>query len=222
MSQYNRYQSGPSYPPEQGPEEDYYDEVDYEYDDDNEEGQSGSPLMRSGLFFCAGCLVVFACLSCCALAGAGAYLFTSGSPLASTPIPGSDIGLSFETPAYPDESVVNEQNGRVAIIGVNRNAALPAVAPVEGRELIIVTVEMVNLGEDILKYNERDFVLLNNFEESFDAMPGVVDGALGRGELEGGVGLEGRMVFEAPAGELDLVLRWDGGPGTKPRFIFLQ
>lgn len=145
-----------------------------------------------------------------------------GSSLVSTPIPGSDIGLSFEEPAFPDESVVNEKTARLTILGVNRNAALATVSPVEGQELIVVTVELVNLGEEDVDFNERDFMLLNALEQPYMPLPGAVDGALGRGVLPGGSGLEGRLVFQVAAGEQNLVLAWDGGPGTELRYIYLQ
>ncbi|GAB4416831.1 MAG: hypothetical protein Fur0044_12330 [Anaerolineae bacterium] len=219
MSQYYP-QSGPFYPPENDPEDDYiYDEDDYEYEEEG--GGPGDSLLRRALIFLAGGCLVFLCMGCCGLVAAGALTLDPTTLFAPTPIPGSDLGLSFQDPALPDESVVNEKGMRLTIIDVNRNAALPTVPAVEGRELIIVTVEMVNLGEEEADFNERDFLLLNAFEEAYQPSAGdVVDGALGRGSLPPGEGLEGRLAFEVIAGERDLVLTWDDGGGG--RYIFLE
>ncbi len=222
MSQYYSPQSNPYYPPEQGPEDEYYEDADFEYDDEDDYENSGSSLAQRGLFFCAGGFVVFICMSCCALLVGGLWLLDPGGSLVATPIPGSDIGLTIDSAAYSDESVVNEQSAQLTILQANRNASLPEVPPVEGRELIIVTVELVNLSETVVDYNERDFVLMNPFEEGYTSMPGAVQGALGRGELEPGAGLEGRLVFEVRAGELDLILTWDGGPESEPRYLYLE
>ena len=221
MSQYYPQQS-PFYPPERNPEDDYiYDEDDYEIGEDENGGSGGALLQRSLIFLAGGCLV-FLCIICCALSLVGLWTLDPSTLFAPTPIPGSELGQSFNDPAFPDESVVNDQNVRLALIDVNRNAALPAVPAVEGRELIIVTVELVNLGEAETDFNERDFLLLNSFEEAYQPLAGadVVDGALGRGTLPPGEGLEGRLAFEIIAGERDLVLTWEGSGGS--RYIYLE
>lgn len=219
MSQYYP-QSGPYYPPENNPEEDYvYDEDEYEVEEDG--GRSGDSLLQRALIFLAGGCLVFLCMGCLGLVAAGLFTLDPTSLFAPTPIPGSDVGLSFKEPAAHDESVVGENKLKVTIVDVNRNAALASVAPVEGRELIIVTVELVNLGDAEAKFNERDFLLLNSFEEAYQPQAGnVVDGALGRGTLPAGEGLEGRLAFEVIANERDLVLTWDDGSGA--RYISLE
>ncbi len=224
MSQYYPQQPSPFYPPEQNPEDDYYDNdyEDFEYDYDDDDDEDSNDLTKViGLIVAGGCLI-FLCFGCCVLAGAGLWILDPGSGLVETTVPGSDIGLSFDDPAFPDESVVNEKSMKLTILDVNRDAALPAVAPSEGGELIIVTVELVNLGQEEANFNERDYVLLNSFEEAYIPIPGVVDGALGRGSLPPDAGLEGRLVYEVAAGEFDLILSWDGGPDTEPRYIWLE
>lgn len=213
---------GPFYPPERGPEEDYYEEVDYEYEDDNNATRFGrSPLQLILIVVSCGCLIVLGLL-CCVLLGAGLWVLDPGSSLVSTPPPGSDIGLSTEEPAFPDESVVNENSVRLTILDVNRDAALPDVPINEGQELIVVTIELLNQGTEDADFNERDFELLNRLNESATSIPGAIDGALGRGVLPPDTGLEGRLVFEVTAGEPDLLLTWNGGPGTEPRYILLE
>jgi len=223
LSQYYPQQPGPFYPPEQNPEDDYYEDADYdyEYDDDDYEDSDNSPNKGIIAAVAIGCLI-FLCFGCCLVTGVGLWILDPGSSLVSTPIPGSDIGLSFNEPAYPDESVVNEQGMQLTILQVNRNASLPTVAPSEGGELIIVTVELVNLGGEERDFNERDLILLNSYEEAYMPVPGVVDGALGRGSLPADSGLEGRLVYQVAAGEFDLVLMWEGGTDSEPRYIWLE
>ena len=223
LSQYYPQQTSSFYPPEQGPEDDYYD-VDYEYENgDDEYEESGDTLVQRMLWFCAGGFLVFLCLSFCGLVGAGVWILDPGSSLVATDMPGSDIGLTFDEPAFPDELVVNDQNSRLTILEVNRNAALASAPPVEGQELIVVTIELVNLGEEAeIDFNERDFLLWNQFGDEFRPLPGVVDGALGRGSLPPGSGLEGRLVYQVFEGEIDLVLVWDSAPDSEPRYIYLE
>ena len=224
MSQFYPQQPNPYYPPQQNPEEeDYYDYDDFDYDyDDDDDDESGSNLTKILAFVLGGGCLIFLCVVCCGLVGAGLWYLDPGSSLVATAIPGSDIGLSFNEPAFPDESVVNESNMKLTILEVNRNAALAAVVPTEGSELIIVTIELVNLGTEETNFNERDFTLLNANEEAYQPLPGVVDGALGRGSLPPAAGLEGRLVYEVPAGQADLVLQWDGGADTQLRYIWLE
>lgn len=219
VSQYYPQPSGPFYPPENVPEDDYYDEADYEYEDEDYPRAGDSLLQRLLLVGAGGCLV-FLCMSCCGLLGVGLWILDPGSSLVATAIPGSDIGLSFEEPARPDESVVNEQNVKLTILEVNRNAALPDVPPAEGQELIIVTVELVNLGDEEVSFNERDFMLSNHTD--YAPIRTTIDGALGRGSLPAGTGLEGRLVFQVTADEFELTLAWDGGPDSEPRYILLE
>lgn len=219
MSQYYP-QPGPYYQPQQGPEDDYYEDGDYEYED--EDGGSGNSFLKYGLIFLgAGCLL-FLCIACCGIVTAGLFAYDPTSLFAPTPIPGSDLGLSFDEAANPDESVVNDQSTQLTILDVNRNASLPSVPPIEGLELIVITVEIVNLGDKDIKFNERDFLLLNQNEEAYESLTGnnLIDGILGRGSLPPGEGLEGRMVFQTRAGERDLVLAWEGEGGS--RYIYLE
>lgn len=222
MSQYYP-QPGPFYPPEQGPEDDYYEDADYEYEyDDDEFDGSGNPLQRILIFGGAGGCVLVLCIVCCLLLGVGLWVLDPGADLVATDVPGSDIGLSFDEPAFPDESVVNEQMATLTILEVNRNASLQSIPPAEGSEIIVVTIELVNRGEDDISFNERDFTLLNQAEQPFDTIPGVIDGALGRGILPPDTGLEGRLVFEVVEGEPELILAWEAGSDVEPRYIYLE
>jgi hypothetical protein len=221
MSQYYPQQS-PVYPPEFPPEDVYYDEDDYEYIEENEYGESSSNLIQYALAFFAGGCLVFIFMSCCFLLAGG--LWTLDAILASTPVPGSELGLSYDDPAYPGESVVNDQMVRLTVSEVNRNASLPTVPVVEGRELIIVTIELDNLGDEEVNYNERDFSVLNSFNEEYIPTPGetIIEGALGRGRLDPDEGLSARLVFEVRAGEPELVLAWQSGRDSEPRYFLLQ
>ncbi len=224
MSQfYPQNPQPPSYPP-QGPPEDYYYEDDYdEYEYVDDEDVSDNTTLRYALFFFAGGCLVFLCMSCCFLLAGG--LWTLDASLAATPIPGSDVGLTFDTPAYLNEQVVNDQNAGLTILRVDRNADLsPTLPPVEGREIIIVTLELENLNADTdITYNAGDFLLLNNFEEAYVPVsdPNVIDGALVRGTLAPGEGMQGRLVFEVLAGEPLLVLAWESRDSTS-RYVELR
>ncbi|RME79839.1 MAG: DUF4352 domain-containing protein [Chloroflexi bacterium] len=211
------------YPPGP-PEEEYYDDADYEYDDDEyyDEEDEDNPWLKRGIIFLGGCLVLLACLGCCVLLLVLLWFVDPTQGLLATPIPGSDIGLSLDAPAYSNESVVNEQKVKLTILELYRDASVPAIPPQEDREVIIITVELVNLGDEDVNFNERDFALLNLAEEAYLPTPGAIDGALGRGILPPDSGLEGRLVFEVARGEQGLTLRWDGGPDAEPRFIALE
>lgn len=214
-------QQGPLYPPEQ--EAEIYEEADYEYEEINDRGNR--TWLQTSLAFIAGGCLVFICMSVCGLLAAGLWVVDPFAETAAS-TEGSDIGLTFDAPAFPDEPVTNEQQVKLTILDINRNAALETVPPTEGREIIIVTIELVNLGDEEVDFNERDFMLLNSFEEAYEAKVGAItirDGALGRGSLPPNEGLEGRLVFEVIAGELDLQLLWEpAGRDVSPRYIYLE
>lgn len=223
MSQYYPPQ-GPMYPPPpppQNPESNYYQEGDYEYEEYEE--TSNNPLKNPLVAFFGGGCLVFVCMSFCLVLAAALWYADSALGLtSSTPLPGSDIGLTFDEPAFPNESVVNDSGLQLTILEVNRNASVETIPPVEGRETIIVTVELVNVGAEDAAYNERDFKLLNAFQEAYTPAVGAIAGALGRGTLPPNEGLEGRLVFEIITGEVDLRLLWESGPDGAPRYLYLQ
>jgi hypothetical protein len=212
-------QQGPLYPPEHGPESGYYDDAVYEYDETNG-GRSNRSLLQTVAAFLAGGCAALLCASACLGIFAGLWVLDP-TLVEGTPPPGSDIGLSFDEAALPGEQVVNDQNLQLTILEVNRNASLENIPPTEGAEVIIVTIELVNVGEEEVDYNERDFSLLNSFEEEFPATIGAIEGSLGRGTLPSNEGLEGRLVFEAPANEPDWQLYW-APADSEPRYLYLE
>jgi hypothetical protein len=220
MSQY--YPQNPYYPPQQAPEGDY-DEYEYEddYYDDNIKGDSIA--QRLLIFISGGCLV-FICTGCCLLMIMGLWILDPGSGLLATPLPGSDLGLTFDEPAYPDEAVVNDQQVKLSILTVNRNVSLLGVTPVEGQELTVVTIELINLSDETISYSSNDFRLINSQEQAYATSPAMaaVDNPLGRGSLEPTQGIQGRLVFDLIAGETDLVLEWQGDRNAQPRYIYVE
>jgi hypothetical protein len=209
------------YPPEQDPEN-YYEDAEYEYE---EVGPAGNKtLLQTSLAFVAGGCAVFLCMSLCGLLLGAVWLLDSSSTVAA--VEGSEVGVTFEEPAFPTEAVVNEQQMQLTILEVNRDAALEAIPPVEGTETIIVTIELVNLGAEEAVFDERDFILVNEVEEMYEPALGAIsrrDGALGRGTLPPNEGLEGRLVFQVLAGEPDLRLVWQpSGRDVEPRYIYLE
>lgn len=221
MSQF--YSQQGFYPPPQGPEEGEYIDYEYEEEDYGDDYLGDSTAQRMLIFLSGGCLV-FMCIGCCLLAIVGVLLLDPVSAFVATPMSGSDIGLTFEAPAFPDESVVNEEGVQLSIIEVNRNVALPEITPVEGRELVVITIELINKGDQEVGYSESDFKLINQFQEAYTVSPaaGVVDGALGRGVLAPGEGIEARLTFDLLAGEVNLVLGWQGGREVEPRYIYME
>jgi hypothetical protein len=225
MSQYyppqrpGGYPPPPPPPPQQNPEQNYYyEDAEYDY----EEGDDGAApnYMQLGLSFVAGGCLVFLCMSACLLAAGGLWIADSSLGLGSpTPIPGSDIGLDFAAPAYPLEAVVNDSATQVTILGINRNAQVETIPAVEGREVVIVTIEMVNLGAEDVSFNERDFTLLNSYQEAYAPAAGAIAGSLGRGVLPPNEGLEARLVFEIVTNEVGLVLMWEP-PDSTARFLY--
>lgn len=221
MSQYYP-QQGPAYPPPQhNPEGDYYyDDDDYDYEE-YDDGSNNSR-MRLGLSFLAGGCLTALCIGLCVFAVGLLWVADPSLGISDpTPVPGSNIGLSFDDPAFSSESVVNDKNVQLTILEVNRNAVVEAIPQVEGREVLIVTIELVNLGNENTNFNERDFKLLNQFQDAYEPALGAIAGALGRGTLPPNEGLEGRLVYEVTSGEVDLRLFWQA-PDSTPRFIYLQ
>ena len=219
-------QQGPGYPPppQHNPEGDYYydDEGDYEYEDVDRD-YSGSNYTQLILAFVSGGCLIFFCLSACMFLMAGLWVADSSLGLAPpTPIPGSDIGLTFDAPAFPNESVVNDKGVQLTILEVNRNAVVEGIEPVAGREVIIVTVELINVGQEDASFNERNFKLVNAYEEAYAPSIGAIAGALGRGSLPPNEGLEGRLVFETLADEIDTRLLWEAERDDSPRYIYLE
>lgn len=213
-------QQGPLYPPEHSPESGYYDDAVYEYDETNG-GRSNRSWLQTVVAFLAGGCVALLCTSFCVAAFAGLWILDP-TMVEGTPPPGSDIGLSFDEAAFPGDEVVNDQSLQLTILEVNRNASLENLPPTEGTEVIIVTLELVNVGEEEVDFNERDFRLLNSFEEEFPATVGAIEGSLGRGTLPANEGLEGRLVFEAPANEPDWQLFWAPDRDSEPRYLYLE
>ena len=223
MGQYYPPQN-PYYPPQNAPEGEY-DQYEYEddyYDDDN--NLSGDSMPQRLLIFISGGCLVFICMGCCLLTLTGLWVLDPGSSLVSTPIPGNDLGLSFETPAYPDESIVNDELMRLTLFEVNRNVEIPNVAPIPEQETLVLTIELVNLGEEEVSFNETEFRLINSQEQAYaiSTSSGLVDGALGRGRLEPGQGIEGRLVYDLALGETNLILEWEGGHEVQPRYMYVQ
>lgn len=224
MSQIYSRQTAPFYPPPQGPEEEEY--IDYEeYDDDGyyDEEPEDNPMLKWALILLSGGCFVFLCMGCCVLLVTGVF-FLAPSDLLATPLPGSDLGLVFEEPAFPDEEVVNEATVQLRITTVNRITELPNYIPTPGTELVIVTIELINLGDEDVTYDDRNFSLINQRQEAYivsTAASPSVEGALGTGTLAPNEGIEGRLVFEVVQGEFNLILEWTGR-NAEPRYLYIE
>jgi hypothetical protein len=220
LSQYYAQPPYPQLPPEAGDEYDEYEE----YEENQAGNGSGNSTIKYALAFLGGGCLVFLCLCCCLVAFTG--LWTVSDMLSPTPIPGSDIGISFDDPAGPRDDVINEQNVRLSVREISRNVTLPTVPPVQGREVVVVTIEIENRSQAEVSYKLDDFSLLNRNEEEYVAMAGsnLIEGALKtKGKLDAEESLDARLVFEILAGEPELTLVWiSGEEGNQTRFIALQ
>ncbi len=222
-SQYYPQQKPYSPPPPSNPEGEYYQEYEYDEAEEDEEVSSGDSCLVRGLIFTAGGCVTFLFMSFCGLLGIGLWILDPGSALLSSPIPGSDIGLAFEKPATAREAVVNDQSVRLTILQVNRNAESNTIAKQDGTEIVVVTVQLENLGSKDIDYDEeRNFRLLNQNSGYYNLTAGAIGDGLGFGSLRPAEGTQGRLVFQVMTDEQGLVLEWDVGTGSKPRYIQLQ
>ncbi len=222
MGQYYPPQN-PYHSPPSAPEADY---DEYEYDDDyydDEDGTRDSLIQRILIFISGGCLV-FICMGACFVFSIGLWTLDPTSALFPATLPGSDIGLDFFEPAFPDETVVNDESQQLRLFEVNRNATIPGVPLIEGQETIVITLELVNLSSDTASFSDSDFFLINQNSEQYAISPAApaVEGYLGRGSLEPNEGIEGRLVFDVRAGEFDLVLEWAGGRDVAPRYMYIE
>jgi hypothetical protein len=131
----------------------------------------------------------------------------------------------MDDPALPGDPVVNGQNLQLIVNDVNRNAALDTVPPAENTEIIIVTVELTNLGDEDFRLNEeRDFRLVNSAEDEYAPTVGAIDGGLERDGslLKASEGIQGRLVFEVPSDGTDWVLVWTPGRDSESRYLYLE
>lgn len=224
MSQYYQHPGPylPPPPPEDASAPEYYEDVDYEFEGAGPGAGTGPSLVQQiAVFFTCGCLG-FLCASACAGILTVAWIFDAGSGLVETSVPGSDLGLAYENPALPIETVANESGMQLSIVDVNRNASLEAIPSVEGRETIIVTVELANLSSDSVAFDgATDFLLLNAEELAYRPKSNAVDGELGQEMLAPGEGVQGRLAFEIIADEVDLILVWEP-EGSQARYIYLE
>lgn len=213
------------YPPPPNPESGYYDNEAYEdYEVEYEEpASSGSSVMPFVLGCGVGGCTTLLALGLCAIMLMGLWVLDPGSELFAPSYPGDDIGLTLNDPARPSQEVVNEQGIRLNIVDVNRNAQSNTIPQTEGVEIIVLTVELENLSNDEVAYDdERHFNLLNQTDGFYEPTPGAIDGALGIGNLDAGDGTQGRLVFQILADEQGLILEWDMGEPSTPRYIELQ
>lgn len=222
MSQYYPPQPG-YYPPPANPEGGYYEDDTYEdYEmDEGLERQGDSWLTRLAIFMAGGCLTFILMTSCVCLIAALWVLDPGGSVLAPS-FPGSDIGLTTDEPARVTEEVVNEQGISLSILDINANAESNTIPQTEGSEIVIVTVQLKNLSEEIISYDDEfNFKLLNQGDGFYTPTLGAIDGALGFGDLQPLEGRQGRLVFQILAEESGLMLEWVM-PDSEPRYIALQ
>lgn len=222
MSQYYPPQPG-YYPPPPNPEGGYYEDDNYEaYEmDEGSERQGDSWFTRLAIFMAGGCLTFILMASCGGLI-AVLWILDPGSSLLAPSVAGSDIGLTSDDPARITEEVVNDKKISLSILDINPNAESNTIPQTEGSEILIVTVELKNLSEEIISYDDEfNFKLLNQGDGFYDPTPGAIDGALGFGDLQPLEGQQGRLVFQILAEESGLMLEWQM-PDSEPRYIALQ
>ena len=112
---------------------------------------------------------------------------------------------------------------QITVTKVERSNGKEYDKPDDGKEFVIVTVKIKNIGDEKLSYNSYDFKMSNSqgqvTDESFTTVDS--DTALSYGELKSGGEVEGTISFEQPKGDEGLILEYyDNSFDDDPTFEF--
>lgn len=102
-----------------------------------------------------------------------------------------------------------EFEGRILeVTNVEKSSGNDFDRPKEGKEYIIVTVNITNSSDDVISYNPYDFKMQNSQGQIEDQAFTIIDSdtSLSSGELAEGGNISGTITFEQPVDDPDLRL----------------
>lgn len=125
---------------------------------------------------------------------------------------GTEQKAASEKTTFKPGETIEFDNKKVTVSAVERNwtSGNQFIAPDEGNEFVKIQVTIKNDSNSEAMYNTFDW----NLQDSKGVIKDVasiaygVDGALASGELAPGGEVTGFLVFEAPAGDTGLTLRY--------------
>ncbi len=140
----------------------------------------------------------------------------SGSPSAT--VASKTTSSSTPTPAVKDVYALNEpaaiNDQTLTVTGIKRNYSVGDgyTYPDNGKEYVVVTVQIVNNGSNQVSFNTFDFQIQDSSgvlkNEAF--IPGV-ENPLNSGDLAAGGKVTGTLAYEVPKGDAGLKLIFKPG-----------
>lgn len=139
--------------------------------------------------------------------------------------------MTRDNPAPRGQPVLADNNIEITVLGLERDAWARIDAmndfnprPDAGMEYIIVAATVTNRGDPAKTKAVRlwHFRVVGERGVIYDRPFLLTLSDELRGELFGGVTIQGQLAFEVPQGEKNLVLIYDSGIGTDARFLSLE
>lgn len=126
-----------------------------------------------------------------------------------------DQVISTHSPDYQAPVVgINEagifEDRRITVTKVEKSNGTQFDTPAEGKEYVIVTVKIENVGSDKITYNPLDFKIRNSKGQVDTQTFTIIDSdtSLSSGELVAGGEVEGTITFEQPKDDPELTLEF--------------
>lgn len=126
-----------------------------------------------------------------------------------------DEVVSTHSPDYQAPVVgINEagtfEGRQITVTKVEKSNGTDFDTPAEGKEYVIVTVKIKNVGSDKFTYNPLDFKMRNSKGQVDTQAFTIIDSdtSLSSGELVAGGEVEGTIVFEQPKDDPELTLEF--------------
>lgn len=144
----------------------------------------------------------------------------------SSPKPDSSKSTTKVKTEYKVGEEINVSGKKLTVTDVKKSSGKEYNIPDAGKEFVIVTVKFENTSDNTLSYNAYDFKLQdsNGVIQGPDLSGEVLATKTGinSGELAKGGKVEGTVGFQAPKGDKDLTLIYEGLFGLDQVKIKLQ